>query len=109
MTGYVAKFSDGHTATIQNSKKEYGAAYRIAVKWKPRRPNNTDKLDADGYLTTYKTGFSRDKNLAAKAAFSETAVMRRGTYYANRNSDHNNVGHGPGEIIFNEVVEATKV
>lgn len=108
MTHYKAIFSDGHIAEIKNSKKEYGAAYRIAVKWKPLRTSHTK--DADGYVTTYYTGFSRDVGLAQKSAMSESAVARRGTLYANKfHGEHNRVADGAGEIVFREVVAVQKV
>lgn len=111
MTSYTATFKDGETIHIANSKKEYGAAYRIGVKWKPKQAHREPKPDADGYIVSYKQGFSRDRDLASKAAMSETASIRRGTYYAkHHNAEHNkiSVDGQPGEIVFIDIVNAVK-
>lgn len=68
MTSYLAKFSDGDTISLKNSKREYAAAYRVIVE------------KEDGTLTRGVTGFSRNAAAADKAAASEGARMLRTTF-----------------------------
>lgn len=65
MTGYSAKFSNGKTAEIKSSKREYGAAYCTVVKC------------GDGQERTW-TGFSRTKELAERSSMMEPRDALKG-------------------------------
>lgn len=94
MTAYSAKFSNGHTIALKNSRREYTHAFH----WRAIRGFDGFEISGDG--------FAGSADLARKGMNSETAWIvnrptrgRAASYYAK--------DWKPGQITFTEIVEVS--
>lgn len=90
MPSYIAKFSDGYKKQLLKSVRNYAAAWRITVRF----------IDFQGTeQTVSRSGFARDRELAASAMMKESRGDRTGMGIAGRKY------HEQGTIVFQEVID----